>query len=182
MSKVAVVEPRPFRQTRVLVSIELKVAEQSILKLYSRRLCSSDLAFSRNTASFSTPETSLRTLPLEVPVLVRHRKDDQDSTQPTLGVESIKSLDDFSFSSSATCGAIRYNRHRIETSGEYRYRIRLFQRSLLAQEYRDTVSYLSPGHATFTQCLVDKSHLTDVVGLVIREIRHRTSHRRRTIR
>ena len=73
-------------------------------------VCSADLASSRNTASISTPQTS-QTLPLEVPARVPHKKDDQDSTQPHR-VESIKSLGDFSFSSSSTCDAILH-RHRM---------------------------------------------------------------------
>ena len=73
-------------------------------------ICSADLASSRNTASISTPQTS-QTLPLEVPARVPHKKDDQDSTQPHR-VESIKSLGDFSFSSSSTCDAILH-RHRM---------------------------------------------------------------------
>ena len=73
-------------------------------------VCSADLASSRNTASISTPQTS-QTLPREVPARVPHKKDDQDSTQPHR-VESIKSLGDFSFSSSSTCDAILH-RHRM---------------------------------------------------------------------
>ena len=73
-------------------------------------VCSADLASSRNTASISTPQTS-QTLSLEVPARVPHKKDDQDSTQPHR-VESIKSLGDFSFSSSSTCDAILH-RHRM---------------------------------------------------------------------
>ncbi len=73
-------------------------------------VCSADLASSRNTASISTPQTS-QTLPLEVPARVPHKKDDQDSTQPHR-VESIKSLGNFSFSSSSTCDAILH-RHRM---------------------------------------------------------------------
>ena len=61
-------------------------------------------------ASISTPQTS-QTLPLEVPARVPHKKGDQDSTQPHR-VESIKSLGDFSFSSSSTCDAILH-RHRM---------------------------------------------------------------------
>ena len=48
---------------------------------------------------------------LKVPARVPHKKDDQDSTQPHR-VESIKSLGDFSFSSSSTCDAILH-RHRM---------------------------------------------------------------------
>ncbi len=88
-------------------------------------VCSADLASSRNTASISTPQTS-QTLPLEVPARVPHKKDDQDSTQPHR-VESIKSLGDFSFSSSSTCDAILH-RHRMSLQRNID-RIRLFQRA-----------------------------------------------------